>query len=73
MKVLTKDIQLGMDYAYIDGWVFPTVATHLRFEGIHSRHDLDAMPQAVAILDRRVLDHTLGDKRYWEERRVDRE
>jgi hypothetical protein len=73
MKMLTKDIQLGNDYAYIDGWIFPTSETQLQFEGMHARHELDVVPQAAALSDRQSLEQTLGNRRYWDERKLDQE
>ena len=73
MKMLTKDVQLGKQYVYIDGWVFPTDETELRFEGVHAWHDLAVVPQEAALSDRQSLDQTLGNRRYWDERKLDRE
>ena len=71
MKLLTKDIQLGKQYVYIDGWIFPIEETQLRFEGIHARHDLAVVPQAAAMSDREFLVQTIGDRSYWNERKLD--
>ncbi len=66
-----KGIQVGKEYVYLDGWVFPTDSKHLRFEGWHSRHELAALPQVEALQDWSALDRTLGSKRYWQDRRVE--
>ena len=73
MKIITKGIQLGREYAYVDGWVFPVDETQLCFEGFLARHDLSAVPQAAAISDRQSLEDTLANKAYWDERRLDHE
>lgn len=73
MQMLTKDIQLGVDYAYIDGWVFPTSETDLQFEGIHAQHVLRAVPQSAALLDRQSLEQTLASRRYWIEHAIDQQ
>ncbi len=73
MKVLTKDIQPGKVYVYIDGWVFPASEKQLHFEGMHARHDLPVVPQAAALSDRQSLEKTLGNRGYWDDRKLNRE
>jgi hypothetical protein len=73
MKILAKDLDLGKQYAYIDGWVIAVDEQNLRFDGICARHDLAAVPQAAALTDRESLDQTLGNVEYWRERRIERE
>jgi hypothetical protein len=45
----------------------------LRFEGVHARHDLPAVPQALALSDRESLDQTLGNPEYWRQRKIEGE
>jgi hypothetical protein len=73
MQILTKDLELGKQYAYIDGWVFPADERHLRFEGFYARHDLESVPQASALSDRESLRTTLEDSDYWRERKIEQE
>lgn len=73
MKMLTKDIQLGDEYVYIDGWIFATSETHLHFEGMHARHELTVVPQIAALSDRQSLEQTLGNRLYWDARKLDQE
>jgi hypothetical protein len=40
MKMLIQVVQLGNDYAYIDGWILPTSETHLQFDGMHAPQEL---------------------------------
>jgi len=70
MKILTKDVELGREYAYIDGWVFPVDERDLWFEGWHARHELERIPQVVALEDRTYLERTLGSQEYWRSRRL---
>jgi hypothetical protein len=70
MKILLKDLKVGKDYVYIDGWVFPTDSRKLRFEGWHAIHDLDRVPQSAALKDRSLLDRTLDREDYWESRKL---
>jgi len=70
MKILLKEIQVGKQYIYIDGWVFPTDETNIQFEGWHARHELSHVPQAAAVKDVTVLDRSLGSRQYWEVRRI---
>ncbi len=73
MKILLKDIQIGRQYAYIDGWVFSIDETNLQFEGWHARHALLDVPQAAAVKDVKTLDMTLRSKEYWDSRRIEDE
>jgi hypothetical protein len=70
MKVLLKDLKVGKEYVYIDGWVFPTDSKNLRFEGVYARHELETVPQAEALVDRRTLEQTLDNQHYWKERKL---
>jgi hypothetical protein len=70
MKILLKDLKLGKEYVYIDGWVFPADSRSLRFDGWHAHHELDFVPQAAALGDRTALDQTLGSREYWESRKL---
>jgi len=73
MKILLKGVQVGKQYAYIDGWVFAIDETDLAFEGWHARHELPSVPQAVAVEDRGLLDRTLGNEEYWHVRAIEEE
>ena len=70
MKNLLKGVQVGKNYAYIDGGVFPTDGRNIRFQGMYSRHDLSEVPQFVALKDRAALGKTLDNKEYWQARRI---
>ncbi len=71
MKMLTQEIEPGKEYVYIDGWVFPADETDLRFEGMHSWHELAVVPQLAALADRKSLDQTLANRLYWDEHNLD--
>ena len=71
MKTLMKDLKVGQQYVYIDGWVFPTDSRKLVFEGWHARHELDGAPQFSALKDRTYLEKTLNSKAYWEAQKID--
>lgn len=73
MKMFTKDIQLGEEYAYLDGFVLPVFERNLHFNGIHARHDLEVVPQTVALLDRKLIENTIGNRSYWNDRKLNRE
>ena len=70
MKILTKDLKVGKQYAYIDGWVFATDRQNLKFDGWHARHDLSGVPQLAGLKDRELLVRTLESKEYWQDRKV---
>jgi hypothetical protein len=73
MKILVKGVEVGKEYAYIDGWVFPTDQRELRFDGWHAHHELERVPQAAALEDRTYLEQTLGSEEYWHARRIEEE
>src|SRR6266853_1943870 len=56
MKILLKDLKIGEEYVYIDGWVWPTDSTNTRFDGWHAHHELVHVPQFAALTDRSALD-----------------
>jgi len=70
MKILLKHIEVGQQYVYIDGWVLPAHQKELRFDGWHSRHELEMAPQTAALTDSSLLDATLGNERYWRENEI---
>ena len=70
MKMMTKNLELGKRYVYIDGWVFPTDQRYLQFDGFHAHHDLPEIPQVAALRQREFLDDTLGNREYWRERTI---
>jgi hypothetical protein len=70
MKILLKELEVGKEYVYIDGWVFPTDARNLQFEGWHAHHELDVIPQRGALSDRMILERTLDSREYWEGRKL---
>jgi hypothetical protein len=70
MKILTKSLELGKQYVYIDGWVFPTDQGWLEFDGIHAHHEFAEMPQVAAQDCPELIDETLGNREYWSERAI---
>ncbi len=73
MKMMTKEIELGKEYAYIDSRVIKIDAKNLKFEGVHAWHDLPSVPQADAISDKQLLEQTLGSRHYWDQQRINRQ
>ena len=73
MKMFTKDIQLGEEYAYLDGYAIPVSERNLQFDGIHALHDLEVVPQTAALQDRKWIENTIGNKNYWNDRKLHRE
>ena len=70
MRILLKGVVPGETYVYLDGFFLPANSEAVTFEGWVARHDLPRMPQAEAVTDRQILDRTLSDRRYWEDRRL---
>jgi hypothetical protein len=73
MKILLKDIRPGDQYVYFDGWVVPTTAERINFEGWHSRHDLEFVPHVCALHDPEVCTGLLSSREYWESTMPERE
>lgn len=67
MKILQKGLRPGATYVYLDGYVFRSDQTDLRFEGWHSKHEFARAPQAVGL---ELIERTIGTREYWESRRV---
>jgi hypothetical protein len=65
MQELLADVKLGGQYVCLDGLIIPTDAPGIRFEGWHSRHDLEFVPQVAALGERTVIDNLLANREYW--------
>jgi hypothetical protein len=70
MKLLLKDLKVGKEYVYIDGWVLPADSRNLQFDGWHAHHELVARPQSAALKNRKDLERTLDSREYWESRKL---
>ncbi len=71
MKILLKGIRVGKQYVYIDGWVLETDETNLQFEGWYAKHEFANIPQVVALSDKSLIESTIENKNYWEERHIE--
>ena len=65
MRELLAEVKVGTKYVCLDGAIIPADAGAVQFEGWHSRHDLDFVPQVAALEDRSVLKNLLSNVRYW--------
>jgi hypothetical protein len=72
MRILLKDVEVGREYVYLDGFFISSDAESVAFEGWAARHDLPRMPQSQARMGTDALDRSLGDIKYWRARRVAR-
>jgi hypothetical protein len=66
MKRLMRNVEVGCKYVSLDGAFFSAQAAPLNFDGWHSHHDLDYVPQVAALKDRRILEKILANREYWE-------
>lgn len=73
MKLLLENVEVGKQYVYIDGRVFPTEQRDLRFDGWYAHHEFPFVPQTAALKDRAFLERTLGNEGYWRARRIEEE
>jgi hypothetical protein len=58
-------VKVGIKYICLDGAIIPADAGAVQFEGWHSRHDLDFVPQVAALEDRSVITDLLSSSKYW--------
>jgi hypothetical protein len=70
MKTLLKGVKPGEQYVYLDGYVIPTTAAGVTIEGWHAHHDLDFVPQVLAMDDPGVRDDLLASRAYWQSNRL---
>lgn len=64
-----EDKSIGDRVVYLDGAIVDVRSREVAFNGWFARHELTAVPHAVA-RDRNELDAQLGDKTYWLEREL---
>ena len=72
MRALLKGVEVGKEYAYLDGWFLPTDAEAVSCEGWAARHTLAHPPQLDARNDPELLNSTLGNRDYWRDRAIPR-
>lgn len=65
MKELLAEVKVGAKYVCLDGAIIPADAGVIQFEGWHSRHDLDFVPQVAALDDRSIVKDLLSNVKYW--------
>jgi hypothetical protein len=70
MQVMCEDLELGEEYVYLDGWFIPTSTDEITIEGMHSNHELEGVPQVIALEDQSIITELLGNEEYWTENQV---
>jgi hypothetical protein len=65
MRGMLAQVEVGRTYVCLDGTVIPIDASRVAFEGWHSRHAFDFVPQVRALTDVRVREGVLGSRAYW--------
>ena len=65
MQSMLADVEVGGRYVCLDGKVIPIDAARVAFEGWHSRHAFDFVPQVKALTDVRVRENVLSSRAYW--------
>ncbi len=72
MSEFLAGIEPGKEYVFLDCVLVPTASElPLRFRGAHATHDLSFIPQLSA--DGAIVESVLGSRKYWDERRHDRQ
>ena len=69
-RIMLQGVILGETYVYLDGYYLPANCEALAFDGWTARHELPRLPQAEAVVSGQVLERTLADRRYWDDRRL---
>lgn len=70
MQEMCRDLERGQEYVYLDGWFIPRDTEEIQIEGMHSFHDLNCVPQVVALQDTTILEEVLRNQDYWAENEV---
>ncbi|MGH9837741.1 MAG: hypothetical protein ACREEM_03045 [Blastocatellia bacterium] len=65
MKELLAGVKVGKRYVCLDGLIIPADAASIDFEGWHSKHKLDFVPQLAAIQDPTIIASILTRANYW--------
>src|ERR1044072_5347525 len=65
MKVFLKGINPGAESVYLDSFFIPIHAKNLKFDGWYAHHELDVVPQFLALAQPETLDQSIDSERYW--------
>jgi hypothetical protein len=65
MQELHAEVELGQQYVCLDGLFIPANANGVEFQGWHSEHRLDFVPQVKACEDYFVKEEILANRDYW--------
>lgn len=70
MQEMCRDLEVGQQYVYLDGWFIPRDTEEIVIEGMHAYHELDGVPQVIALQDKAIVEEVLANKDYWTENEV---
>lgn len=73
MEEALADLGVGDIVVYLDGAYLPVDTANFAYDGWYAQHDFDRLPHAVALEQPNALRETLGDKAYWDERKLEDE
>ena len=73
MKELLADVEVGGRYVCLDWTVIHVEAAKVRFDGLHSHHDLKYVPQVAALKNRSIVEKVLSNREYWESSALERD
>lgn len=73
MRALLAHVEVGKQYVCLDGRFIPTDEQGLQFEGWHAKHDLDFIPQVMALNDYFVMENILSNEEYWQSNALPRD
>lgn len=71
MQGYAKGAQSGKQYVAFDGRFIPTDQRSIDFDGWHSTHKLDFIPQIAALTDVSIIENILSNEEYWKSHALD--
>jgi hypothetical protein len=73
MDDIYAGVELGQEYVWLDGDIFPVNAKDVRFQGWCARHDFGCVPHVAALEDCSIMHSLLLDPDYWKRNAVPQE
>ena len=65
MKEFVSEIELGESYVYLDGCALPANASEIDLTGWYAHHQLNFIPQKLALTKPEIKNEILSNKNYW--------
>lgn len=66
MRSYLAGVEPGVRYVYLDGRLIPVTQKRVEFDGWHTAHKFEFVPQVEALKDPSIRERYLGNQKYWE-------